>query len=684
MKTFSHGIKKKLPLIRTVLGDDFAFQESVLGWGNKTNTARARDFAHKNHFPYLSLEDGFLRSMGLGVNGDEPLSLVVDDYGIYYDATKPSKLEKLILDNAGIAPQLADGAAALDLVVGNKLSKYNHVTEGWPSHLQMDTAKKQVLVIDQTFGDMSLKYGGVTLETFTLMMQSAQAENPGAELWVKIHPDVLTGKKQGHLTDFLQTAGIHLLSEDIHPLSLLEKMDKVYVATSQMGFEALMLGKEVVTFGLPWYAGWGLTDDRHAGIAGLKDAGRRREATLLELFTAGYLQYCRYINPFTQQRGTIFDVIEYLVMMKRREQLLQGEIWCVGLSFWKRRIMMPFLKTMHNRVRFFKTPADLQQAYLKQQATSTVSDVRLLLWGKKFPALADWATAQALPLLRMEDGFIRSVGLGSNLVPPRSLVIDDLGIYFDASKPSRLEVILNTNDFSASLLQEATKVQTALVEKRIGKYNVGQANVTLARHNAGQSVILVPGQVEDDASIQTGTVDIRTNLDLLKAARDSNPNAYIIYKPHPDVVSGNRVGVIPLETALQYADEVMPETDILALIAECDEVHTMTSLSGFEALLRGKRVVCYGLPFYAGWGLTTDRHRVARRTARLSLAALIAGTLLVYPTYFDPESGKITNTMATLEAVAKEKELLSARDMIKTNWLQRKINQFKGLYRTLK
>ena len=345
---------------------------------------------------------------------------------------------------------------------------------------------------------------------------------------------------------------------------------------------------------------------------------------------------------------------------------------------------MPFLKTMNNRLRFFKTPAQLQQAYMQQQAESSVAEVRLLLWGKKFPALADWAEAQALPLLRMEDGFIRSVGLGSNLVPPRSLVIDDLGIYFDASKPSRLEAILEANDFSERLLQEARAVQTALVEKRIGKYNVGQGSVTLTRHRAGQTVILVPGQVEDDASIKTGTVDIRTNLDLLKAARAANPDAYIIYKPHPDVVSGNRVGVIPQDTAMQHADVVMPETDILALIAECDEVHTMTSLSGFEALLRGKRVVCYGLPFYAGWGLTTDRHSIARRTTRLTLPALVAGTLLVYPTYLNPDSGKMTNAMATLEALALERAQLKNGGLMQSNWPKRKWNQLRGLWRTLR
>ena len=59
----------------------------------------------------------------------------------------------------------------------------------------------------------------------------------------------------------------------------------------------------------------------------------------------------------------------------------------------------------------------------------------------------------------------------------------------------------------------------------------------------------------------------------------------------------------------------------------------MTSLVGFEALLRGLPVVTYGQPFYAGWGLTRDHAPLARRTRRLSLDELVAGALLRYPRY---------------------------------------------------
>jgi capsular polysaccharide export protein len=84
-----------------------------------------------------------------------------------------------------------------------------------------------------------------------------------------------------------------------------------------------------------------------------------------------------------------------------------------------------------------------------------------------------------------------------------------------------------------------------------------------------------------------------------------------------------------------------------------DEVHVMTSLTGFEALLRHKPVFCYGQPFYAGWGLTHDRHALLRRTRRLTLDELVAGALLLYPVYVSCQSRKrCTPEQALQELVA--------------------------------
>jgi len=43
------------------------------------------------------------------------------------------------------------------------------------------------------------------------------------------------------------------------------------------------------------------------------------------------------------------------------------------------------------------------------------------------------------------------------------------------------------------------------------------------------------------------------------------------------------------------------------------------------------------VPFYAGWGLTTDLGQIpVRRSRRLAIDELVAGALLLYPRYLDP------------------------------------------------
>jgi capsular polysaccharide export protein len=261
----------------------------------------------------------------------------------------------------------------------------------------------------------------------------------------------------------------------------------------------------------------------------------------------------------------------------------------------------------------------------------------------------------------MEDGFVRSVGLGSDLIRPQSIVLDSKGIYFDPRQPSDLEDILNHAEFSDEELKRARKVRQFIVDHGITKYNL-EPRAKAAWPTSGRSVILVPGQVEDDASIRFGCTDTRTNLGLLKAARAAHPDAFIVYKPHPDVMSGNRTGKLGLDQAQEWADLIETKLSVISCIEACDEVHTMTSLTGFDALLRGKHVVTYGQPFYAGWGLTEDRVKdgvaMLRRKRRLTLDQLIAGALLRYPIYWDWTLKGYTNCEAVLHRIVGTRDAL--------------------------
>ncbi|CDZ77111.1 Capsule polysaccharide biosynthesis protein [Legionella massiliensis] len=311
------------------------------------------------------------------------------------------------------------------------------------------------------------------------------------------------------------------------------------------------------------------------------------------------------------------------------------------MSSWKKPIVRRFFEG--HKLRFIR------------RASSVKAGASLLVWGSRLvPAELD----PSVSIIRLEDGFLRSIGLGAALTRPLSWAVDTRGIYYNATGPSDLEHILENSPFSEQLLERAKLFHQRLIEHGVTKYNLQGQTWTPPQN--GKRIILVPGQVEADASIAYGTGEVKTNIALVKEVRAKNPEAWLIYKPHPDVVAGLRAKGVNEDKIKQYCDEYLEHGSIDQLLKYADEVHVMTSLAGFEALLRGKAVSCYGLPFYAGWGLTTDMMSTPRRTRQLSLDELIAGALLIYPMYISWDKGTRVRPEDTLD------ELISTKDLIKT------------------
>ncbi|EFH7310261.1 capsular polysaccharide biosynthesis protein [Escherichia coli] len=636
---------------------------AVAVWGYRPSAQKPVELATEAGLPVIRLEDGFIRSLGLGVEGAPPLSMVIDNQGIYYDASTPSELEALIKDSAGNACHHQQARDLMTAIVDSDLSKYNKA----PPFSPPATMAPCVLVVDQTFGDVSVSKGNADADAFRRMLDTACAENPDAEVLVKVHPDVLCGKKAGYFAGLKNNAQVRLFAEDVSPQSLLRHVKHVYVVTSQYGFEALLAGKPVTCFGQPWYAGWGLTDDRHPQAATL--AARRGNATLVELFIAAYLRYSHYRHPVTGSASTLGSVVAWLSQQRQHRLTRTGTLWAPGLSLWKSAILKPYLQTSDNRVRF-----------ASQCPTATA----LIAWGTR--GEVRWqqqAKQQGLPLWRMEDGFIRSSGLGSDLLAPLSLVLDKTGIYYDASRPSDLESLLNHSQLTTEQHQRAQALWQKLIASKLSKYNLG-ASWELPLSAAGKRTLLVTGQVENDASIARGTATIRTNLTLLHTVRERYPDAFIIYKPHPDVLVGNRPGHISDEEMHHLADCIALDADIIECIQQVDEVHTMTSLSGFEALMHGKKVFCYGMPFYAGWGLTTDEYCCERRQRRLTISDLLYQTLISYPTYIHPESKQCISPEMAMDWLLAQKRKSLATKRGSGQYLQRQGRKLQMLLKAMK
>jgi capsular polysaccharide export protein len=330
-------------------------------------------------------------------------------------------------------------------------------------------------------------------------------------------------------------------------------------------------------------------------------------------------------NPFTGERMEFGAAIELCGFWRALIDSNRDIGAAFGFASWKRATVAPLLW------------GGQSVPFASAVATLTPGK-RVVAWKSRTKsAVLRKLEASSAPVTEVEDGFIRSVGLGANCVPPLSIVVDRRGIYFDPRRPSDLEKILQDGEFSSDLLQRARALRQLIVEFGISKYGVG--GPTLQRRREGKRHLLVVGQVDDDRAVSEGGGP-RNSLELLRRVRESNPEAYVTYKPHPDVEAGHRPGSVPGEVALSVASEVVADVPMSSLIDVIDEVHVNTSLAGFEALLRGKPVTTYGVPFYAGWGLTRDLGPVPqRRTAHRTIDELVAATLLLYPRYVDPVTG---------------------------------------------
>jgi capsular polysaccharide export protein len=338
-------------------------------------------------------------------------------------------------------------------------------------------------------------------------------------------------------------------------------------------------------------------------------------------------------SPFTG--APLSDAAAAVIRADWREILSANRRIAVaaGMAKWKREAIGRFLWAPR------ETPLAMVDAAAAAVDEATRLSGGIAVWPSRAPdGLATQAAAAAVPLFRVEDGFIRSVGLGAGLHPPLSIVVDGRGIYYDPRQSSDLEHLLQHHPFPPGLLARAECLAATVVAQGISKY--GRTVPPPPSPRPAGRLVLVAGQVEDDASVAAGGAGVAGNLDLLIRARAAEPDATLLFKPHPDVDAGHRRGRVPDATLLAHADRIVRDEPMPALLARVDAVHVLTSLTGFEALLRGREVVCHGQPFFAGWGLTRDLGpSIPRRTRRLTLAQLVVGTLILYPRYLDPVSG---------------------------------------------
>ena len=443
-------------------------------------------------------------------------------------------------------------------------------------------------------------------EAAAALLRAARAtgQASGQPLLLALDPDAPPGARP-----LLAAEGLRLLPGRLAPWTLLDLAATLHTLSPEL---ALLAGAAELPVRLVDAAPWN---------------GAAPEAAFAALLAATCWTDPFHARPWTAEQG-----IAQLAAWRQAEAANRRIVACTGIEWFKRRAMLAALASQAGPPRIVMRGSTAIR--LAREAGGDAA-----VWASVMPeSLPARAAASGVGLVRVEDGFIRSAGLGVHGVRAGSLVLDGLGIHYDAAQESALERLLAETAFDPALLARAARLRAMLLRSGVTKYNLaGEAR--LPALPPGRRVILVPGQVEDDAAVRLGGGRVRGNLGLLRAVREANPDAVLLFKPHPDVEAGMRRGRVPPRALAQLADHVLREVPIGPLYGVAEEVHCLSSLAGFEALLRGLRVTTWGRPFYAGWGLTEDREPPPRRGRRLSLDMLVAGALILHLRCIDPVTG---------------------------------------------
>ena len=264
--------------------------------------------------PLLCLDSGFLSSPGIEGGEAAACSIIVTPDLVYYDTTRPSHLENLLNSDAFdlSKDQLARTESCIASIVRNRLSKFNdapriNLRPRFPAD-----GTRRILLVDQRKGGASIHWSLGGHATFERMLEAALAM-PACQILVKLHPEVIAGHARSHFRPLLPSplpGNFVVIDYDVNPHDLFDVVDEVFVCSSQLGFEAVMAGKEVHCFAAPYYAGWGFTLDR------LAIPRRSRPRTAAAVFHLYHIVHSRYFIP-GKGAAEIEDLIQHLVTVRK-------------------------------------------------------------------------------------------------------------------------------------------------------------------------------------------------------------------------------------------------------------------------------------------------------------------------------------------------------------------------------
>ncbi|MBL4800158.1 MAG: hypothetical protein JKY50_22410 [Oleispira sp.] len=283
------------------------FEPTVFCWSYKF-PHELRDLCLTNDICITFVEDGFIRGSGLGIAKTNPMSLVFDSQAMHFDHKKTSALDDL-LNTHEINSQDMKNVAKFRQVFEAGVTKYIRADSGSNLSDELNLYGENVIVIlGQVEDDLSIQYGANRFYSGNDLVKIAALENPGSRILYRPHPESIQRRKK-HYSNPKDVSNLcDIIGRRWSLKETLEVADRVYTVTSFAGFEAALMGKIVELFGLPFYGGWGFTNDRHDIDTTIK---RTRKLTTDVVLAITLGRYATYFHPVTMERITPIKAAEY-------------------------------------------------------------------------------------------------------------------------------------------------------------------------------------------------------------------------------------------------------------------------------------------------------------------------------------------------------------------------------------
>lgn len=631
-------------------------------------------FIATNQLSIQYLDFGFLSSKFCKQGNLQPIALAYDDLAPYF-SEKASDLELLLSQyDFNSEPELIDRA---DTFI-EKLLKFDLDEK---KQIYGEKTKQRILILGQAEDDLYVTQGSGQQYSGNDLVSMAYLEHPEAQIIYKPHADVLHHRRKGLSNPKDVEHLCQILGEAFDLVDALEDVDQVYTISAPEAFEAIIRGIKVTTLGKPYYAGWGLTDDRQS-------YERRNRVLSLQEFVVGYyLKYLKYYDPGYNKLTELEDAFERLIAFREMESVktefnnkieldkqanilesyepkpvIKNTFFIYCSLEWR-----PIFESLyqHQKLIFLKKPMT-PQVFIETWAKKIkfCQDAVLMIQSdiaEKF--LWDFAQKNHIPVYFVREGLID----GKSLLNKKfSIAMDSKAPFNSYHEISDMENLL----LSCDLTQEPQWLEKvkALIENLYlsdKQFYKNTWNANTAYGEKKNKRVLVIGEAEDDINIKLASPIKFSANELVELAYLENPDAQIIYKPFRGYLNAKVAGHLnPYNVqhiCTLLTDDILPEQSLETI----DHVYTLTSNLGFSALLRGIQVTTLGCPFYAGWGLTDDRQSIERRSKTLSLYELVAVIYFQYFKYYDPILKAIVPLDMVLKRIAELKNLKKREDGFK-------------------